>query len=487
MRGMFQSGAREPLIREIELPASFEECYGRIGFSSPYSALLSGGSDYSFGRFSYIGCDPYLVFRCSGSHQTIEFPDRVESASGDPFDTLKKIIEGCEVRSDWNEAPFYAGGIGAFGFDLGQFIERLPRRAAVNLPLPDLIFAVYRTILIHDRLAGRTHLSSVEYSAEGGGAGAAEKCADRARRWIEEPVVEVPAPYIAKTRAPVSNFTREQYLRAVEKTLEHIRAGDIYQVNLSQQFRAGLSSSPQAYFKKLRDINPAPFGAYLDYGDFKIISSSPERFLKKNGRQVETRPIKGTRPRGADAAGDAALARELILSEKDNAELAMIVDLERNDLGRVCEFGSVAVTEEKTLESYATVHHLVATVKGVLREGCGPVELLRAAFPGGSITGCPKIRSIEIIDELEPTRRGFYTGSIGWIGFNGDMDTNIVIRTLVAKGGEVWFNVGGGIVADSDPAAEYQETLDKGRALVEALAAGDGSRDSSAAKRARAE
>jgi para-aminobenzoate synthetase component 1 len=484
---MYQSGAHEPLIREIELPASFEECYGRIGSRSPYAALLSGGSDYPFGRFSYIGCDPYLVFRSSGSHQTIELPDRVEYRSGDPFETLKEIIEGCEVISDWNEAPFYAGGIGAFGFDLGQFIERLPMRAAVNLLLPDLIFTVYRTILIHDRLTGKTSVSSVEYAEERGDGRAAERCADRARRWMEEPVVEAPAPAIAKTRPPVSNFTREQYLRAVEKALEHIRAGDIYQVNLSQQFRAGLSSSPTAYFEKLRSINPAPFGAYLNCGDFKIISSSPERFLKKSGRRVETRPIKGTRPRGAAAATDAALARELIHSEKDNAELAMIVDLERNDLGRVCEFGSVKVSEEKTLESYATVHHLVATVNGTLREGCGPVELLRATFPGGSITGCPKIRSIDIIDELEPTRRGFYTGSIGWIGFNGDMDTNIVIRTLVAKGGEVWFNVGGGIVADSDPAAEYQETLDKGRALVEALDAGDGSRGSEKEKRARAE
>ncbi len=268
-----------------------------------------------------------------------------------------------------------------------------------------------------------------------------------------------------------SNFTRPAYLAAIRRTKDYISAGDIYQVNLSQRLSAPLTTSPWQLYDRLARENPSPFAAYFRTPDATIISCSPERFLQVRGREVETRPIKGTRPRGATPEEDARLAQELLSSEKDRAENVMIVDLERNDLGRVCEFGSVHVPELFAIEQYATVHHLVSTVRGRLRPGATALDCLRESFPGGSITGAPKVRAMEIIEELEPTRRGVYTGAIGYLCFSGDMDTNIVIRTIVIQNGLAHFQVGGGIVADSVPEAEYQETMDKARALTRALAA----------------
>jgi para-aminobenzoate synthetase component 1 len=269
---------------------------------------------------------------------------------------------------------------------------------------------------------------------------------------------------------PRSNFTRDEYLCAVRRAKDYIAAGDIFQVNLSQRFESATDATPLDLYAALRAANPAPFAAYLPVDGGAILSSSPERFLRVAGRHVETRPIKGTRPRRAgDDAFNERMRRELLASAKDRAELTMIVDLERNDLGRVCSYGSVRVTEPIVLEEYPTVFHLVTTVEGDLHEGRGLVDLLKAAFPGGSITGAPKIRAMEIIDELEPTRRSVYTGAIGYIGLDGSADLNIAIRTILLAQGRALLQVGGGIVADSDPEAEYQETLDKARALVQAL------------------
>jgi para-aminobenzoate synthetase component 1 len=270
------------------------------------------------------------------------------------------------------------------------------------------------------------------------------------------------------------NFTYESYTAAIRRAKEYIAAGDIYQVNLSQRFYAPLQSDGFTLYNRLRTTNPAPFAAYLRHLDVvEVLSSSPERFLRLEADGlVETRPIKGTIARGATPEEDRRLAEQLQASIKDRAELLMIVDLERNDLGKVCEFGTVRVPELFALESYETVHHLVATVHGRLRAGMGPVDLLRATFPGGSITGAPKIRSMEIIDELEPTTRAVYCGSIGYISAHGRMDLNIAIRTFIVRGGEVFYQVGGGIVADSDPHAEYVETLHKGRGLAAALGGG---------------
>jgi para-aminobenzoate synthetase component I len=269
-----------------------------------------------------------------------------------------------------------------------------------------------------------------------------------------------------------STFTHRGYLDAVARVREYIVAGDIFQANLSQRFQAPLAQSPFDLYGKLRQRNPAPFAAYLDFGEVVVLSASPERFLllEENGRQVETRPIKGTRPRGLGPMHDAALGRALAESEKDRAENVMIVDLLRNDLSRVCRPGTVRVPELFALEQHPTVHHLVSTVVGELEPGADAVALLRATFPGGSITGAPKVRAMEIIAELEPTRRGIYCGSVGYLSTSGAMDTSIVIRTYVALEGQVYFQAGGGIVADSDPELEYRETLDKARALIETLA-----------------
>ena len=268
---------------------------------------------------------------------------------------------------------------------------------------------------------------------------------------------------------PVSNFTAASYTSAIDRIKTYIASGDVYQVNLTQRFSTPLPCAPYDLYLRLRERSPAPFAAYLSFGPVQLISSSPERFLTLRGRHVETRPIKGTRPRSADPITDAALAAELLSSEKDRAELLMIVDLERNDLGRVCDFGTVRVDNLWQLESHPTVHHLVSTVSGQLRAGLDIIDCMRASFPGGSITGAPKIRSMEIIDELEPHRRHIYTGAIGYIGFDGNADLNIAIRTITCVANHAYYHVGGGIVWDSDPAAEYQETLDKGRAMHEAL------------------
>jgi para-aminobenzoate synthetase component 1 len=263
--------------------------------------------------------------------------------------------------------------------------------------------------------------------------------------------------------------SREEYEAAVGRVLDYIGAGDCYQVNLSHRFSTVLHEEPWSLYERLRAVSPAPFAAYLDCGDHQVLSSSPELFLTIAGREIVTQPIKGTRPRGATREADEAAAAELLSSAKDRAELLMIVDLERNDLGRVCEYGSVHVPELYHLESFANVHHLVATVHGRLRPEVTPLQAMRAAFPGGSITGAPKIRAMEIIEELEPVHRGIYTGAIGWVDGRGNGEWNIAIRTMVAKDGRVHFHAGGGVVADSEPAAEYEETLAKASGMLRAL------------------
>jgi para-aminobenzoate synthetase component 1 len=269
----------------------------------------------------------------------------------------------------------------------------------------------------------------------------------------------------------LSNFDKPRYLSAVQKALEHIHAGDIYQVNLSHRFcfRHQRSVDPMALYASLSERSPSPFGAFFDAGDFKIVCSSPERFLHVKGDIVHTRPMKGTRPRGASATEDLQYRRQIQESEKEKAELLMITDLERNDLGRVCEYGSVCVKDMRSIESYATVFQATSTVEGRLRADKDVFDLIAAAFPGGSITGCPKIRSMQIIEELEPTRRGIYTGTMGYIDFSGNVDLNILIRTLLVKDDAVYFQVGGGIVADSTPQDEYEETLVKARAMKDVL------------------
>jgi para-aminobenzoate synthetase component 1 len=412
-----------------------------------------------------MGVEPFLVFRSKG--RRIEVQRRgaeADELEGDPFEVLRALLRQHRAPRPAGAPPFFGGAVGYFGYDLRHHIEECSAIAVDDCPVPDCYLGFYDAVIGVDHHEGEAYVCTVGENAE-----------ERAER-LEGTVAEAGAAPEPSEGAPIggepqSNFTRAEYVAAVERTKEYIAAGDIIQANLSQRFSAPLSTDPFDVYLRLRGANPAPFAAWLDCGDVCVASSSPELFLRVEGREVMTRPIKGTRPRGRTEAEDAALRRELVESEKDRAELLMITDLERNDLGRVCEYGSVRVPQLFTAETYATVHHLVATVTGSLREGVDCAELLRASFPGGSITGAPKIRAMEIIDELEPTRRGVYTGAIGYIGFDGSMELNIAIRTLVMREDMVHFQVGGGIVADSDPEAEYEETLDKAKGLMEALGA----------------
>ncbi len=425
-----------------------------------------------YGRYSYTGGDPFAVITSKGSHITTTNRTDTTVKQGDPFTVLQEIMERYALPSVGAPTPFWGGAVGYFGYDLCHFIEDLPRTTVDDIAVPDLYMALYDVVYAYDEVTQVGYVLSTGLPASAGPKRRKQAQA-RAAEMLErvelasEPVIN---SYLPATSADLqSNFTREEYLAAVSQTKEYIAAGDIFQANISQRFQAPLQVSPWELYLRLRQTNPAPFAAYLDYGTGYVASASPEKFLEVSDGWVQTRPIKGTRPRGNTPEEDQRLAQELLDSEKDHAELMMIVDLERNDLGRVCRFGTVRVPELVVIESYPTVHHLVATVTGQLAESCDNIDLMRAVFPGGSITGAPKVRSMEIIDELEPTQRGVYTGDIGYLGFDGQMQLSIAIRTIIATGGNAYYQVGGGIVADSDPAAEYQETLDKGKGLAQAL------------------
>ena len=432
--------------------------------------LDSARADGGLGRYSFLAAAPF---------QCLESKDRVVSMGdrqdlGDPFAALKAALADFPLRRVPDLPPFQGGIAGYFGYDLGRHLEQIPVAPLDDVPFPDLCVGFFDVVAAFDLTARRAWIFSSGYP-ETGPAARARRAAERADALADRIAAAArrPAPSLIPTGDVQidSNFTRPDHEAAVQRVIDYILAGDIFQANLSQRFKATLSAgwSPLALYQRLRALNPAPFAAYLRFGDVAVASSSPERFLKLDGRRVESRPIKGTRPRGATPAADEALAAELLASEKDRAENVMIVDLLRNDLSRVCLDSSVAVPELCVLERYATVFHLVSTITGTLRDDAGPIELLQAGFPGGSITGAPKIRAMEILAALEPTRRGPYCGSIGYIGFDGSMDTNIVIRTYAIKGDVVTFQAGGGIVADSRPESEYEETMDKARALRAAL------------------
>jgi len=409
-----------------------------------------------FGRYSFLTAEPFQVFSTRGDRWTVEGIDgSKEEGNCDPFTKLAELLAQ-HTSTHRADSPFPVGGaFGYFGYDLKNQIEKLPSHADDDVALPDCWFGFYDWLIVFDHVSDRIFAVGNQASSQ------SVFCDSRSA--ITQSSVPSPQSLIT------SNFTRSDFLNAVQRAKDYIAAGDIYQVNLSQRFHAQTAGSAADLYLSLRETNAAPFASYLDIGEAQILSSSPERFLRLSGRHVQTRPIKGTRPRTGDEATDQVAARELMMSAKDQAELVMITDLERNDIGRVCEFGSVHVPELVRLEEYATVFHLVSTVEGRLREGISHVDAVRACFPGGSITGAPKIRAMEIIDELEPHARGVYTGAIGYFGFNGESDFNIAIRTMIQKQNNVYFHAGGGIVADSDPAAEYDETLAKARGMMEAL------------------
>ncbi|HEV3120451.1 MAG TPA: aminodeoxychorismate synthase component I, partial [Isosphaeraceae bacterium] len=432
--------------------------------SWPEPALLVSAPGFGgAGRWSIYAARPRIVFEATGSSWRVRSSMGNERGEGNFLERLDGLLHqfGLAGRSEPLEPaapPFQGGMIGFFGYDLAPSLECLPRKAERDSRLPDIRFALYDTAITYDHETGSVELWAHDLLHEGERA-----TGKRFRKWLRALKQAAPATPARSRLGPVeSNFSRDHYLAAVQRALDYIAAGDVFQVNLSQRFCARGKPVPLDLFLRLQARSPAPFSAFLAWDDLAVVSASPEWFYQTRGRRIITRPIKGTRPRGADPYEDERLAAELRTSDKDRAELVMIVDLERNDLGRVCQYGSVQVLEPGAVESFAQVHHLVATVEGQLRRGVGPLDIVRAVFPGGSITGAPKIRAMQIIDELEPTRRSLYTGSIGYFSRGRSSAFNIAIRTLLVEGDRVSFQVGGGIVADSRPESEYAETLHKG-------------------------
>lgn len=443
-------------------------CAGRPSAAWLDSASAAAGR----GRYSVMAADPFLLFTWKGEAGRLAFRDGGETVRGNPFAVLRGLLSRFHADGGgWRPAgvPFAGGAIGYFSYDLGRYLERLPSLAADGADMPDCALAFYDCGVTVDHRARVAYVWGVE--GPGGRdlarrlstlSAAVEAAGHRPRR--------LPADHPAQAATDWRwNFTPAGYADMVARAQGYIAAGDIYQVNLSQRLDARWAGDPLSLYGRLRRAVPEPYGAFLDFPGGAVLCASPELFLRLDGERVTTRPIKGTRPRGTDAAEDRRLRAELLASAKDRAELAMIVDLERNDLGKVCRTGSVQVPEVWGVESHPVVHHLVGTVTGRLRPGLGPAHLLEAAFPGGSITGAPKLRAMEVIEELEPVRRGVYTGALGYLGFDGAMALNIVIRTVVLKDGRARLQVGGGIVADSVPELEYRETLAKAAGLLGVL------------------
>ncbi|MHB8841605.1 MAG: aminodeoxychorismate synthase component I [Candidatus Aquicultor sp.] len=469
-------------LRHIEDPS--EALQGFLNDHMPFlleSPLLMD----RYGRYSILGSNPTISLQSKGSITIVNKAGHtIPITTSDPLTAVDEVLRsfGTLEPGEFSWLPFTGGAVGYFGYDLNRRIERIPDIAEDDQNIPDIYLGFYTEAIIIDHLDKKTYaiayIPADDTESLAKAQSSLDLLIDKTTKLRDESQNaagnSVTTAALHKENHGVaanlsSNFTREQYKQAIDKAKEYISAGDIFQVNLAQRFTADLYVDHYTLYKLLREANPAPFAAYLGYGDFSILSSSPERFMFVNDRYVETRPIKGTRPRYKDISKDKAAVNELLASEKDSAEHVMIVDVKRNDLGRVCEFGSVEVPDVMVVESYEAVHHLVSTVTGQLRPDIGMMDLIRASFPGGSITGAPKIRAMEIIEELEPHRRNLYTGSIGYISTNGKMDTNIVIRTITALGDKAYLQVGGGIVADSDPEEEYMETLDKGRAIFNAL------------------
>lgn len=502
----FKTGAGDRaachLLVELQLTVPFWQ-YERLFREQPFSFLLdSAKTSKHLGQYSFLGGDPDLIFRARRQPQpgapakaTVEIFNFRDSCGAhlptpqttvrvcDPFDELRLLLKERQLEGAPGNAsslPLLAGAIGYFGYEAGHFIEELPDRSRDDLDLPDIYLMFCDAVLIYCHRTGGSYLSIV---GRGSTPSEAERSAvarrdellariaglERSRTGdvtelaYDSPTDAVPPPIR-------EHFDQESYGRLVERCREHIFAGDVFEVCLTHRLDAPFAGQGWDLYHELRRVNPAPFSAFLRFPEFEIVSSSPERFLRLGADRIaESRPIKGTRRRGLTPLEDAARWGDLESSAKDRAENLMIVDLVRNDLGRVCKFGTVHVPELAVVEPYATVFQLVSTIRGELDDGRDALDLLRAAFPGGSMTGAPKIEAMKIIDSLEPVKRGVYAGAIGYLDFRGTMDLSIAIRVLVLTGGRCHFSVGGAVVADSSPRAEYQETIDKARALVTAL------------------
>lgn len=450
---------RKSLALSIPYQLDFFKQYKFLSKNKPQHILLESGRG---GRYNIVGLDPVAVIQ--GKNETLHIRESGKETikRGNPLDVMQEYME--KWKTDYNPEypPFQGGAIGYFSYDCIRYIEKLSSLAEDDLNIPDIFFLLFDDVFVYDQkeqvLWIITHYVDEHEKAE-------ERLNAWKDLWVKEaPKLTMPFECPEKKNETVA-FTEEGFIKAVERIQEYIGAGDVFQVNLSTRQERTLQTHPLEIYTSLREINPSPYMGYLELGDFQIVSASPELLIKKQGPEVSTRPIAGTRSRGANEQEDEELARELIENEKERAEHVMLVDLERNDLGRICKYGTVEVDEFMVIEKYSHVMHIVSNVRGEVEEDKDAFDLVKAVFPGGTITGAPKIRTMEIIEELEPVRRGIYTGSIGWIGYSGDTELNIVIRTLLAKDGQAHVQAGAGIVIDSNPKNEYKESLKKAIAL----------------------
>jgi para-aminobenzoate synthetase component 1 len=476
-------------IEEVAAPRNPEMLVEQLSGEPGVMLLRSGPLDSAQAGYSFVTARPFQSFRSWGSRCELVSAFGTQIQYGNPWRLLESLMARYELLDEL-DLPFPLGGcFGYWGYDLKNFIEpKLSRRAPNDLEVPDCNVGFYDSLVVFDHRLGKTWIISTGIGLDGSRSDAqAKRKLDYWRARLRQATNQIPfgtdrtgfsstSCTLSKlldssNLSVVSNFSRRDFLERVAHSLALIRSGDIYQINLSQRFFSPWSSSGWELFQRLSAASPAPFSAYLDCGEFQIASSSPEMFLRLSGAHVQTRPIKGTRPRSMDPTRDTELAYELQNSAKEMAELLMITDLLRNDLGKVCEYGSIEVPELVRLECYAQVQHLVSTIEGRLRPDVSHFATLASCFPGGSITGAPKFRAMEIIDELEPVSRGPYTGALGYLGFNRESQLSIVIRSALCKNGHAYFHAGAGIVADSLPAAEYEETLAKAGGFFQALRA----------------
>lgn len=432
------------------------EVYNLFKDESDTILLDSSKEDKNLSKYSFIGINPFLRFEVKNEKAYINN----SIIEGEPFKVLENLIY--EYKNDiQDDIPLLSGAMGYISYDTGRLLEELPNTSEEDFDIPNMRFVFYKNIIIFDLINDKKYITDIDGNIED--IESILKIIHNGEKINDEIVCE------KSENIFYSNFIKEDYKKAVTRLKEYIVSGDVYIANMTQRFWCYNEDDSFNIYKKLRSINKAPFSAYLNFEDFQIISSSPERFIQVFNNKAHTRPIKGTRPRGHNAEDDEKNKLELINSEKDKAELLMVVDLERNDFSKVCKPHTVKVTENFKLEEYATVFHLVSTVEGELKNDVSSVRCIKECFPGGSITGTPKIRAMEIIEELEGIKRNIYTGSIGYFDFRGNCDFNIVIRTIIKKDNKAFFGVGGGITYDSIEEDEYNETLDKARALMRVL------------------
>jgi para-aminobenzoate synthetase component I len=453
--------------RKIDTDEPFVDFAARFAHMPGTVILLSGG-DLDCARYHILAARPWCRLTGRKRNMLLSINDQEHHVDADPFEALQILLQSFSVDIKTHlpdlQVPVACGLFGYLSYDLKDHLEKLPNTSIDDLCLPHICLYAPSIVVVHDKKDHATYLCLTQHTHSK--RDDLDQAYEDFKRIVTSKSTRVQGNSVISSRFR-SNFEKNDYIHSIEKIKEYIASGDVYQVNLSQRFGSDFTGDPYNLFQTLYQQNPAPFFAYIHAGSHHIVSTSPERFILKTGDHIETRPIKGTRPRGTSPVEDKRLRQELLESEKDDAELSMIVDLLRNDLGKVCTAGTVRVAEHKRIESYRNVYHLVSVIEGRLREGCDAVDLIRATFPGGSITGCPKIRSMEIIDELELNRRHIYTGSIGYISFHNTMDLSIAIRTATVLNNRLIFSTGGAIVIDSNPDEEYEETLHKGQTLMD--------------------